>query len=90
MMLKELIHVNQACYPERLSLAVVFCAPRVFTWVWRTIRGWIDVRTREKVHIMTEGYEELLLEHIDASMLEEVYGGSRTRPYPIPPSEDAS
>lgn len=84
-MLRELIAINQAHYPERLSLALVINAPPVFTWVWQTLKGWIDVNTAKKVHVMSVGYERFLIEHIDALVLEGKYGGARTREYPIPP-----
>lgn len=77
--------MNQSHYPERLGLAVIVRAPPVFEFVWGIIRGLLDVRTREKVHVLADKYQELLLEHIDAAVLEEKYGGTRASEYPVPP-----
>lgn len=89
-MLRELIAINQAHYPERLSLALVINAPPVFAWVWQTLKGWVDASTAEKVHVMSEGYERVLLEHIDRLVLEEKYGGARNHEYPVPPEIEES
>ena len=87
-MLRELIHINERFFADRLSLVLLFRAPAVFSWVFNTIKPWIEPQTREKMHLLGSNYEEALLEHIDASMLEECYGGTRVEPYPILPPED--
>ena len=93
-MLKQLIHINQVCFPERLSLAVLSGTPAPFKWVWNVISPFIDPKTRAKVFLFTGNSQDtarcqaLLRENIPAQVLQAEYGGSRKHPYPIPPAED--
>mmetsp|Transcript_37095 Transcript_37095/g.75277 ORF Transcript_37095/g.75277 Transcript_37095/m.75277 type:complete len:369 (-) Transcript_37095:124-1230(-) len=93
-MLKNLVKINQVCYPERLSLGVVFNAPAAFVWVFGLMQPWVDPKTREKIQLFngsaadTERCQALLRKHIDSSVLQEVYGGTRKSEYPIPPNRE--
>ena len=90
-MIQKLIEINQKVYCDRLSIAVVFNAPGPFLWAWTVIQGWIDPKTREKVHLFSGSKDQvakclaLLREIVPAKALQIEYGGERQLPYPVPP-----
>jgi len=88
-MIQKLIQINQTCYCERLSLAVVFNAPRAFVGLWGIIKAWIDQRTAQKVHLFAasdfDKAAAFLGKIISPQVLMAEYGGERRRDWPCPP-----
>jgi hypothetical protein len=41
-------------------------APMLFTGVWAVVKGFLDERTRNKIHIKGSSFQKDLLEQIDA------------------------
>jgi hypothetical protein len=66
-MLQHLIRINQMCYPERLSLAIVFNAPAAFVWVFGVLQPWIDPNTREKIHFFAASASDMERYQVGAS-----------------------
>lgn len=64
-------------WPERLSAAFCINAGMIFRGMWTVVQYFVDKRTRRKVQVWgTDGYQEALLELIDAEVLPEEYGGT--------------
>lgn len=50
-------------------------APMLFTGVWAIVKGFLDEKTRQKIHIKGHKYEKDLLELVDAENLPDFLGG---------------
>jgi hypothetical protein len=81
MMIRMLIYVAQAQYPERLRQAMLVNAPFGFESAWKLIRPLLDEKTASKIHF-TKSLQDLTAS-IDPSVLSEEYGGTHP-PYPLP------
>lgn len=46
---RELLHVLQNYYPERLGAAFIVFTPLLFSMVWKVIKHWLDQVTVSKV-----------------------------------------
>jgi CRAL/TRIO domain len=79
-MIKKLIYVAQAQYPERLQKVYLVNAPYGFQTAWSLIRPLLDSKTSSKISFVSQ---ESLLEDIDRSVLSKVYGGNHEE-YPVP------
>lgn len=80
LMIRKLIYIAQAQYPERLYKALLINAPTGFETAWRLIRPLLDEKTAEKVKFVKE---KTLREEIDADVLSNEYGGNHDE-YPLP------
>ncbi|KAI1489925.1 CRAL-TRIO domain-containing protein [Biscogniauxia mediterranea] len=63
-------------YPERLGHMYLINAPSLFSWVWRTVKGFLDPVTASKIDVVSGNPSKILLEHIPAENLPEKYGGT--------------
>lgn len=70
--------IAQDYYPETMGSCFVVNAPMLFAFLWSILKGFLNERTRAKVRIIGAGYENVLLEHIDAANLPDFLGGSCT------------
>ena len=49
------MQLSQDNYPESLYQSYIINAPTIFTVIWSIIKLFLDVKTRNKVHIMGHG-----------------------------------
>lgn len=50
-------------------------APMLFTGVWAVVKGFLDEKTRNKIHIKGSKYQNELLELVEAENLPDFLGG---------------
>ena len=48
--------IGQDYYPEIMGTMFIVNAPMLFTGVWAVIKGFIDEKTRQKIHIRGSKY----------------------------------
>ena len=82
--LKEIAHLLQYYYPERLYRAYILFSPWVFRMVWKMISGLLTENTKGKI-IVPGWYEsekyETFKENIDKSSLPKRFGGDYITEY---------
>lgn len=76
--IKEQAFIDSLCFPETMNKMIIINAPRFFSATWKIIKGWIDVRTANKIEIIAsrKSWEKRLLELADPSDLPSDYGGT--------------
>ena len=76
--LKEIAHLLQYYYPERLFRAFVLYSPWVFRMVWKMVSGLLTDNTKSKI-VVPGWYEsakyETFQEYIDKDKLDKRFGG---------------
>lgn len=80
---REALNILQAHYPERLSRAVLFNAPRLFSATFYAVTPFIDPVTRDKIAFVSTASAadmEWLDEVVDLGLLEPSLGGRRAEP----------
>jgi hypothetical protein len=80
LMIRKLIYVAQAQYPERLHKVYLLNAPFGFESAWRLIQPLLDEKTAAKIMFAKV---DSLTKEIDASVLSKEYGG-KCAEYPLP------
>jgi CRAL/TRIO domain len=80
LMIRKLIYIAQAQYPERLHKALLVNAPMGFESAWTLIRALLDEKTASKVSFLNL---KSLQKEIDADVLSVEYGGNHDE-YPLP------
>eukprot|EP01103_Thecamoeba_quadrilineata_P007468 TRINITY_DN17343_c0_g1_i1.p1 TRINITY_DN17343_c0_g1~~TRINITY_DN17343_c0_g1_i1.p1 ORF type:complete len:260 (-),score=50.71 TRINITY_DN17343_c0_g1_i1:63-842(-) len=78
--LKEQASILQNYYPERMGVSFVVNAPWYIASIYSIIKGWLEERTRRKIHILGGDYQETLLKLIDADALPDFLGGKYVHP----------
>jgi hypothetical protein len=78
---REILDCFQSYYPERLHTAYMLDAPWIFWAFWRMISPFIDKKTAQKIVFVTSPDCDAILEHIDADVLEEDFGGKASSTY---------
>lgn len=69
--IKNIINIGNTYYPETIYKMFIINTPFVFNTVWSLIKPLIPKRTREKIHILKTGEENILYEFIDRDKLPE-------------------
>ncbi|KAG9198730.1 hypothetical protein G6514_009680 [Epicoccum nigrum] len=72
-LVKFLMQIFEARYPETLEVILVHNAPFVFWGIWNVIKHWLDPIIASKVHF-TSG-KKAMLEFIPRDKLQKCYGG---------------
>ena len=72
---KRATHIAQARYPERSYRIYILNVPTWFNVIFKVVKPLLDEVTLAKIKIYRHGFEEDLLEHIDAKTLPVKYGG---------------
>lgn len=67
--------LTQNYFPETLGKMYVINASTVFSFLWSLVRPFIDEKTRNKIHVYRDKYQEQLLEEIDKENLPTFLGG---------------
>ncbi|KAJ3220956.1 hypothetical protein HK099_003888, partial [Clydaea vesicula] len=78
-LLQSLSEIDNDNYPETMRRLFVVNAPSLFSYGWKMIKGWLDERTIDKVHIIGTSKSEIaetLLNYIDIKTLPTLYGGN--------------
>lgn len=82
--LKEIAHLLQYYYPERLYKAYILYSPWVFRMVWKMISGLLTENTKGKI-VVPGWYEsakyETFQDTIDKSSLDKRFGGDLDSKY---------
>lgn len=76
MVFQECTRIDQTYYPERMGKMVMIRAPPLFYTIWKIIAPLLDKVTKEKIMILGDDYEDVLLDLIDADQLPVEYGGT--------------
>jgi hypothetical protein len=79
-MIRKLIYVAQAQYPERLHQTLLVNAPFGFESAWGLIKPLLDEKTAAKIHFVSV---DSLTNEIDAEVLSKEYGGKHEE-YSLP------
>lgn len=83
----KLVDTVQNHYPERLEVAYLFRAPRIFGASWNIIKGWVDPNTAKKVKFIKVDQEKASF--VDAKIPLDIVppayeGGARAAECPVP------
>lgn len=75
--IKEQTTIDSLCFPETMNKMFLVNAPPFFAGFWRMIKGWLDARTANKVHVNSSraSWVKKLLEVVDEDQLPSDYGG---------------
>jgi len=63
-------------YPEIMGNMYIVNAPMFFTGVWAVVKGFIDEKTRKKIHILGSKYHKELNELVAPENLPSFLGGT--------------
>lgn len=77
-LLKIATKIGQDNYPEILGTMFIVNTPLFFHGAWSLIKGFVDEKTRKKVHILGSNYKKELLQVIDENDLPDFLGGKAT------------
>ncbi|KAF2366394.1 CRAL-TRIO lipid binding domain [Trinorchestia longiramus] len=76
-----LMQVYESNYPELLRVGYVINAPKIFTVAYAMLKPFLQEVTINKIQIFGRtGWQELLLQDIDAEVLPKHWGGTRVDP----------
>lgn len=76
---KETAHILQNRYPERLGLAILYNAPKLFEPFWMLVKPFLEPKTANKVKfVYSDDHNSLKImeEHFDMDKLESSFGGN--------------
>ncbi|PHU20291.1 hypothetical protein BC332_11442 [Capsicum chinense] len=76
---KETAHVLQDHYPERLGIAILYDAPKIFEPFWKIAKPFLDPKTASKVKFMYSddpNSKKIMEELFDMSLVESAFGGN--------------
>ena len=88
--LKNLIALDNVCYPEQLGKLVVINVPGFIAGVWNMIKGLLAPRTQRKIELIASGPEvsKRLKELISPENLPKIYGGLAPSPFKKKPNTE--
>ncbi|XP_016460375.1 uncharacterized protein LOC107783862 isoform X1 [Nicotiana tabacum] len=75
---KETAHVLQEHYPERLGIAILYDAPKIFEPFWKVAKPFLDPKTASKVNFVYSddpNSKKIMEELFDMRLLESAFGG---------------
>jgi hypothetical protein len=88
--MKQIIHMDQNFYPERLHRVFIINAPFFFSLIFNIFKPFIDKRTVDKIVILGSNYLPTLEHYVDASVIPVEMGGQCTNcPWNARFSEDS-
>lgn len=74
------INIGQNYYPEIMGNMYIINSGWLFSGVWAIVKGWLDVKTQEKIKIVSGSGKKELLEAIEEGDLAEFLGGRNATP----------
>nr|XP_027089748.1 phosphatidylinositol transfer protein 3-like [Coffea arabica]XP_027089749.1 phosphatidylinositol transfer protein 3-like [Coffea arabica] len=83
---KETAHVLQEHYPERLGMAVLYDAPKIFEPFWKVVKPFLEPKTANKVKFVysdDSNAKKILEELFDMDQLEPAFGGKQGEDFDI-------
>ncbi|KAK3146242.1 hypothetical protein QOZ80_3BG0263510 [Eleusine coracana subsp. coracana] len=81
---RESANILQNHYPERLAIAFLFNAPKVFEAFWKVLKIFLDPRSIEKVnfvYLKDEGSMKVMHKYMDPEVLPIEFGGKSSVVY---------
>jgi hypothetical protein len=72
--------IGQNYYPEMLGTMFLVNTTFLFSACWTIVKGFIDEKTRKKIHVEKSSYQKKLLELVDEENLPSFLGGKCTCP----------
>ncbi|KAF7809726.1 phosphatidylinositol transfer protein 3-like [Senna tora] len=81
---RDIVHILQNHYPERLAICILYNPPRIFQALWKGVRYFLDPKTFEKVKFVYEKNkesEEVMKSLFDIENLPNEFGGKATLKY---------
>ncbi|XP_057675627.1 SEC14-like protein 2 isoform X2 [Corythoichthys intestinalis] len=78
--LSQILTMFEDNYPEALKRVFLIKAPKLFPVAYNLIKHFLCEETRSKLIVLGGNWQEVLRQHVDASQLPGVYGGTRTDP----------
>ncbi|KAK6922720.1 CRAL-TRIO lipid binding domain [Dillenia turbinata] len=81
---RDIVHILQNHYPERLALAFLYNPPRIFEAFWKVVKYFLDPKTFEKVKFVYPNKKEsaeLMSSYFDVENLPSEFGGKATLKY---------
>jgi len=78
--IKKQAFIDSLCFPETMNKMIIVNAPRFFSATWSIIKGFVDIRTANKIHLFSSSSaaKQCLLDIIDEDNLPSDYGGKAT------------
>jgi hypothetical protein len=69
--------IDSLCFPETMNKMVIINAPSFFSLSWKIIKGFLDVRTANKIEVISsrKAWEKTLKDLVDEEQLPSDYGG---------------
>jgi hypothetical protein len=80
-LMKAMMKVMQAHYPERSDKMLIINAPKFFTTIWSIITPMIDPVTKTKIKICGANFQEELFSVVDPENVPVEFGGTDTTPF---------
>jgi len=77
-LLKIASKIGQDYYPEILGTMYIVNTPLFFHGCWSLIKGFLDEKTRKKIHLLGSNYKKELLQCVDEKDLPDFLGGKLT------------
>ncbi|KAL1346455.1 uncharacterized protein [Arachis hypogaea] len=81
---RDIIHILQNHYPERLAIAFLYNPPRIFQAFWKAVKYFLDPKTAQKVKFVYPNNKEsleLMKSLFDVDNLPSEFGGKATLKY---------
>ncbi|WCJ24904.1 Sec14p-like phosphatidylinositol transfer family protein [Euphorbia peplus] len=81
---RDIIHILQSHYPERLAIAFLYNPPRIFEAFWKAVKYFLDAKTIQKVKFVypkSKESVELMKSLFDVDNLPGEFGGKATMQY---------
>ncbi|KAL1815498.1 hypothetical protein DCAR_0519761 [Daucus carota subsp. sativus] len=81
---RDIIHVLQNHYPERLAIVVLYNPPKFFEAFWKVVKFFVDPKTFEKIRFVYPNNKqsaEVMKSFFDAENLPSEFGGKASLKY---------
>uniref|UniRef100_A0A667WF05 SEC14-like lipid binding 8 n=1 Tax=Myripristis murdjan TaxID=586833 RepID=A0A667WF05_9TELE len=76
----EILQMFEDNYPEGLKRLFVIKAPKLFPVAYNLVKHFLSEITRDKIFVLGDNWQEVLLKYIDEEELPAIYGGKLTDP----------